>query len=1095
MINSSYYINEANEFVIENYNQKKPFSSFLPAVSGLYGKPLWAYYVNRGQCMATFGMNNKDYSIMEFLPANKAYRHTALQGFRTFLKVKKPDGSMSFYEPFQNISKDGTAALQKMRITSYDFKLEDINKEPGIRTEVMFCTLPEESIPGLMRTVKIENTGDAPLTVEVLDGLPVIIPYYLINHDMKNECNLRQAWMSADMEDGLPFYRIKALPYDTAETVLLEGGNFYLNFAFEDEERIFSEAVTDPTLIFGNVTDFTSPEAFLVDDYKVPKEQVSVGYTPCGFGHKTISLKPGENNLTYTLIGSAPSLSRFQQFVKENIKPGYMERKIAQNRELIERTKRHVFTSSNSREFDLYMGQTFMDNYLRGGYPIQTGSGRHIMYVYSRKHGDLEREYNFFQVDSTNYSQGNSNFRDVNQNRRNDVYFFPFTGESGIRTFFNLLQLDGYNPLVLSGSRFKAEDENFCKEITEKYFGTQAAEEIAKIFAEAFTPGALLFAVEQAQAGILTGTLDDYVNTVLAHCSKEDCANFQEGYWVDHWTYNIDLLEQFIAVYPDRVNQVFFEDGDYTYYDNDAFVVPRNRRYVLTDIGVRQYGAVQKDPEKTKMIEERSFFPNQVRTQQGKGDIYHCNLSSKILLLLVNKMAALDPAGIGLEMEGGKPGWCDALNGLPGVIGSSINESAEVRRLAALMKNVLKGADQSIQIMLPTEAYAFFHKIDSLLAQDISGMEYWEQSNDAKETYRASVMFGVEGKEEAVSVDEAVSFAEKAVRRVDEGLSRAYNSETGVYDTYFINEAVQYELLKDANGDTLTGSANLPLVRVKEFHTRAIPPFLEGQVHMMRADNSVSEKLHEAVKKSGMYDEKLDMFKVNADIMSETKEIGRQNVFPRGWLENEAVFLHMEYKYFLELLKSGMYEEFFHYLKTSFVPFLDASVYGRSILENSSFIASSAHPDERIHGTGYVSRLTGASAEMLTMWRIMTVGMSPFTLDGNGKLCMTLDPKLPGWLFTEEAKEGKTYTKSGEITFTQPENTFAFCLLGGTLAVYHNEKRLDTYTEEAQITQITLSREGEGDVQISGSVIPEMFAGKVRDGFYNRIDTTISNTK
>ena len=29
----SYYINENNEFVIEDYNQQKPFSSFLPAVS------------------------------------------------------------------------------------------------------------------------------------------------------------------------------------------------------------------------------------------------------------------------------------------------------------------------------------------------------------------------------------------------------------------------------------------------------------------------------------------------------------------------------------------------------------------------------------------------------------------------------------------------------------------------------------------------------------------------------------------------------------------------------------------------------------------------------------------------------------------------------------------------------------------------------------------------------------------------------------------------------------------------------------------------------------------------------------------------------
>lgn len=127
---NSYYLNEDDEFVIEDYNQKKPFSSFLPAVCGLYGKPMWAYYVNRGQCIASFGVNNKDYSIMEFQPANKSYRLTALQGFRTFYKVKRADSPEIFYEPFQDARRGQTQKIhQKMRITSYDFKLEDSNEK------------------------------------------------------------------------------------------------------------------------------------------------------------------------------------------------------------------------------------------------------------------------------------------------------------------------------------------------------------------------------------------------------------------------------------------------------------------------------------------------------------------------------------------------------------------------------------------------------------------------------------------------------------------------------------------------------------------------------------------------------------------------------------------------------------------------------------------------------------------------------------------------------------------------------------------------------------------------------------------------------
>lgn len=1091
MSTSSYYINEKDEFVIEGYNQKKPFSSFLPAVSGLYGKPMWAYYVNRGQCMATFGVNNKDYSIMEFLPANKAYRQTAIQGFRTFFKIKKADGSVVFYEPFRDMQADKTQTVnQKMIITSYDFKVEDVNETLGIKTEVMFCTLAGENIPGLIRQVKITNLTDEPMTIEVADGLTVIIPYYLINQDMKNESNLRQAWMSADMDEGLPFYRIKALPYDTAETVLLEGGNFYLNFNFEGDKLNLSKTIVDPSNIFGNVTDFTYPEEFVKDDFKVPENQVSVGYTPCGFGCKTITLNPGETDTTDTLIGSAPSFARYQDFVKEKIKPDYIASKIAENKELIERTKRHAFTSSNSKKLDLYMGQTFMDNYLRGGYPIKVGNGEHVLYVYSRKHGDLEREYNFFQVDSTNYSQGNSNFRDVNQNRRNDVYFFPFTENSGIKTFFNLIQLDGYNPLVLNGSRFEVKDRAACEGIVNKYFAPDVEAEIDKVLEKAFTPGSLLMSIEQMQAVVKTGTIDEFLNDLLENCIKEDYATFQEGYWVDHWIYNIDLLEQFIQVYPDKIADIMFNDMDYTYYDNDEVVVPRHKRYVLTDIGVRQYGAVQKVPEKTKMIAARTFRPNQVRTKKGTGDIYNCSLASKIVLLLTNKMAALDPEGMGLEMEGGKPGWCDALNGLPGIIGSSLNESAEVRRMADMMKDIF--ADNDMEIKIPVEAKEYFDQIFGLLKDNVSGLDYWMASNKAKEAYREATTFGIDGAEAVVTTAEAKEFMEAIIVRMDEGLAKAYNKETGVYDTYFINEAAKYEVLKDADGNNLVNGTGLPLVEVSEFKTRPIPPFLEGQVHMMRADHSVSKDLHAAVKRSGMYDEKLDMFKVNADIMDETKEIGRQNVFPRGWLENEAVFLHMEYKYFLELLRSGLYDEFSHYLQTSFIPFLDPAVYGRSTLENSSFIASSVHPNERLHGTGYQSRLTGASTEMLHMWRMMTVGQTPFVLNEEKELCMKLDPKIPSWLFTEEEKEVSVYTTDGEMTFVQPKNSFAFNLLGETLTIYRNDERLDTYSDEAKITKIDLYQNGTCVATVEGDVVPPAYAAQIRDKAFDRIEVTIT---
>lgn len=1095
MKNSNYFINENEEFVIEDYNHKKPFSSFLPAVAGLYGKPMWAYYVNRGQCICTFGMNNKDYSIMEFIPANKAYRQTSLQGFRTFLKIKDTaTNKTTFYEPFQdNYNNKIYDIEQKMYITSYDLKLEEINRTLGFKIEAMFATLPGEKFPGLIRKVEITNISNENLQIEVLDGMPIVIPYYLVNDDMKNMSNLRQAWMSVDNYNTLPFYRIKALPYDTPETVLMEGGNFFLNFDFNDGKINFSKTVVEPALVFGQVTDLSYPQKFIEDDFIVPEKQVDLGTTPCGLGYKKVEIESGKTDTTYTLIGSAERFQVLSDFAAEKLTYEYIENKISENKALIESSKGHIMTSSSSKEFDLYCGQTFMDNFLRGGYPIKMGNGKHNFYVYSRKHGDLEREYNFFQIDATNYSQGNSNFRDVNQNRRNDVYFFPFIEDSNIKTFFDLLQLDGFNPLVLKGSRFSIENRSEASKLISENLNDKDSSELLDYIKKPFTPGNLLGFMEQKEMKLKKDNLDLFFNKLIQLSDKEDLADFQEGYWVDHWIYNNDLLEQFLQVFPDKAVDLMFNNKEYTYYDNYEVVVPRVQRHVLTDSGVRQFGSLAKIAEKEKMIKARTIKPNQVRTDFGKGEVYHSTLISKIVCLLVNKIASLDADGVGVEMEGNKPGWCDALNGLPAILGSSINESTEIKRLAVMILEIFKAhrIDCETKVQVPEELYQFFIKIKALLADEISDFNYWDLSNSAKEEYRQKTIFGISGREEAISIQDLIVFLEAVAVKVEKGLQKAFNTESGVYYTYFINEAVEYEVQKDNEGNELKNASGFPLVRVLKFKQRPIPYFLEGPVHVLRLekDTNKARSLHNSIKNTGLYDEKLDMFKVNANIMEETKEIGRQNVFPRGWLENEAVFLHMEYKYFLELLRTGLYDEFFHSFKNALVPFLDPKVYGRSILENSSFIASSVHPDEKIHGNGFVSRLTGASSEFLNMWRYITVGQNPFFMNENKELCMQFKPVIPGWLFTDNAKEITTYKDMKEEKIQLAEGTFAFNLLGSTLTVYHNEKRKDTFGDAAAVIEsIELFKDGKVLAEIKGNIIPAPYAEQVRSGSIDKVE-------
>src|SRR5699024_1090684 len=144
-----------------------------------------------------------------------------------------------------------------------------------------------------------------------------------------------------------------------------------------------------------------------------------------------------------------------------------------------------------------------------------------------------------------------------------------------------------------------------------------------------------------------------------------------------------------------------------------------------------------------------------------------------------------------------------------------------------------------------------------------------------------------------------------------------------------------------------------------------------------------SKQLYRDIRNSEIFDEKLKMYKTSVTTINEPQELGRIRSFTRGWLENESVLLHMEYKYLLEILKAGLYEEFYEDIETMLIPFLDPKIYGRNILENSTFIASSANPDPLTHGRGYVARLSGSTVEFLNIWKEMFIGSGPYKYDSN----------------------------------------------------------------------------------------------------------------
>ena len=1079
-----YYLDDKNRFVIEDYNNAKIFTNFFPGVAGVWGIPMWVFYVNRGQCISSFGIESKDKAIMEFQPANKAYRYTSLHGFRTFIKIKKGAKTI-FYEPFQdNLQNADFKISQRMAITGHDLTIEEVNQTLGLSVEVNYATLPEEQYAALIRRVTIKNTTKKPYEMEVVDGMPAIIPYGFNDGLLKHISRTVEAWVKvSNCENKAPYYNLEVIVSDKPYVENINEGNFYFAFEKDGGKPKLLDPIVQTSCVFGKAVDFNYPKAFLEKDFKVPKDQKTRNQTPCAMAHAKFKLVAGETRMITSLIGHIHSKAQLNRIVKRSVQGDYLKVKRQRSQEVLAEVQNYMMTHSACREFNLYAEQNFVDNVLRGGLPIslKTEKGNVVFNVFSRKHGDPERDYNYFVLSPTFLSQGNGNYRDVNQNRRNDIWFNRDLNERNVVSFFNLIQADGFNPLVVQGTAFRFSDPKKIDELVHAHVEDKDRQAVKDMLAKEFLPGLILKTIFEKDICLRT-TPKDFLLKVLACCTASELADHGEGFWTDHWTYNLDLVESYLSVFPERLKEILCEKKIFTFYHSDHFVLSRDKRYILTDRGPRQYRSVAKLSAETLKAKK----DNKLRAEDGQGDIYTTHLLAKCLCLIANKASSLDPSGIGIEMEADKPNWYDALNGLPGLLGSSISEAIELKRLCTFLLDSLDalGLDDAATFEIFEELHFFVSALADILQTERSPLGYWEKSNQAKEKYRSLVLKGINGAEFKISVGDIRKFLALVIEKTQMGMKAATDSK-GCLTTYFYHEIVGYKKTGNKN------EQDMPFLIPTEFKRHDLPLFLEGFVHALRAEKEKAKAriLYQAVRRSNLFDKKLKMYRVNTDLSKETSEIGRARIFPAGWLENQSIWIHMEYKFLLELLRCGLYEEFYENIPHTLVPFLNPESYGRSILENSSFIVSSAHEDPAIHGRGYVARLSGSTAEFVHMWLVMSMGLKPFSLNAQGKLQLSFKPILSKDFFSTKEGSIRFLGKNGQWeTVKLPADVYAFNFMNSTLVVYHNPKRLNTFDDKASVKKIFCTYAGGKKVEVVGSILPEDHAQQVRSGLAKRID-------
>jgi hypothetical protein len=229
------------------------------------------------------------------------------------------------------------------------------------------------------------------------------------------------------------------------------------------------------------------------------------------------------------------------------------------------------------------------------------------------------------------------------------------------------------------------------------------------------------------------------------------------------------------------------------------------------------------------------------------------------------------------------------------------------------------------------------------------------------------------------------------------------------------------------------------------------------------------------------------MYKVCASLAEEPHGLGRIVVFSPGWLERESIWLHMEYKYLLELLRCGLWEEFKGALDAAVVCFQPPERYGRSVLENSSFLVCSDNPNPADHGRGFYARLSGSTAEWVHIWLHMALGPRPFAME-DGELVFSPRPHLPARLFAETARSVEWLRDGQTRQADLPVGHYAFVMLSRTLVVYVNPTGRDTVGEDAAgAVRVDLLAEDGSTETVAPDAIRGDRAGRVRDGAYAQI--------
>ena len=670
-------------YCIRNYDQMAPF--FMSLVSS---SDYWMFISSSGGLSA--GRTNAESALFPYYTDDKIAENSHNTGSVSIIRVSRGDSTF-LWEPFSSFYAGLYDIERNLYKNSYGDKLifEEINHDLGLVYRYSWRT---SDAYGFVRTSWLENRFGDVCRVELLDGLQNILPCGTTSAMQNTFSNLLNGYKrnEVEAETKLGIFSLSSTLTDLAEpseslraTTVWQFGleNFDVLLSSRQIEsfrrggQIFPEADVRGTrgayllhasfeLALNGQKEWSLVAQVNQDGFSVAELLRALKQDAGGafaFVEQDIAL--GTERLV-SIVAAADGLQTSQEHLSaghhfSNVLFNTMRGGIFVSNYVVEKddlldffaVRNNVVLSQHLAFFAKLPDQIESDSLLAlaatsGSIDLERLCYEYLPLTFGRRHGDPSRPWNRFSInlkkaDGSPRLAYEGNWRDIFQNWEPLAWSYPQFVEQMLVKFLNATTADGYNPYRISRDGVDWE--------------VPAAE-------------------------------DPWANI---------------GYWSDHQIIYLEkLMEVSERFHPGQLQGLL---------DRRVF------SHVDVPYRIKEYSSILRDPYDTitfdhvlnESIGERvAGLGMDGKLVQGvDGQVFHVNLSEKLLVLLLAKMGNFVPEG-GIWMNTQRPEWNDANNALVGK-GLSVVTLGYLLRYVQFCQELLDGA-QCTEVSVTREVKLWF---------------------------------------------------------------------------------------------------------------------------------------------------------------------------------------------------------------------------------------------------------------------------------------------------------------------------------------------------------------------------------------------------